>query len=127
MRGWRSPTGLLPQQLGYELRGAVTVDRVAFQQAGALPPDSWAKDVGLWLSTAASDGGFYLVGRWTLAETTDPQEFTFVETPARYARVCVYANYGHREFVSLGAFVLGVMPPPHLIETQSRPLLPRPR
>jgi hypothetical protein len=121
--GWRSQTGLLPQQAGYELRGAVPVDRVAFQQAPALPRESWAKDVGLLLSATAPDAGFYQVGRWTLAATPAPQEFTFVETLARYARVCLYASYGGREYVSLGALVLGVMPPPPLIDTQNKPLL----
>jgi hypothetical protein len=55
---------------------------------------------------------------------TAPQEFTFVETFARYARVCLYASHGGREYVSLGAFVLGTMPPAHLMDTQSKPLLP---
>jgi hypothetical protein len=125
--GWRSQTGLFPQMIGYELGGTVTVDRVAFQQASRLPPESWAKDVGLLLSTEAPDAGFYQVGRWSLVQTLDPQEFTFVETPARYARVCLYANYGGREYVSLGALVLGVMPPPSLMDTQNKPLLPRAR
>jgi hypothetical protein len=124
LRGWHSQTGLFPQQVGYELRGTVTVDRVAFQQAGTLPRESWAHEVGLSLSTAAPDAGFYLVGRWTLAQTLAPQEFTFFETPARYARICLYSSHGGKEFVSLGAVVLGVMPPQHLIQTQGRPLLP---
>src|SRR6266542_3511374 len=123
-RGWRSQTGLLPQQVGYELRAAIPIDRVAFQQSPALPRGTWARDVGLLLSVTAPDSGSYQVGRWTLAQTTAPQEFTFVETLARYARVCLYANYGSQEYVSLGAMVLGVTPPSPLIDTQNRPLLP---
>jgi hypothetical protein len=122
--GWRSQSALWPQQVGYELRGQATVDRVAFQQAGTMPAESWAKDVAVLVSTEAPDSGYYQVGRWTLAETLDPQEFTFWETAARYARVCIFANYGYTQFASLGTFVLGVTPPPTLLDTQSRPLLP---
>lgn len=125
--GWRSQTGLFPQQVGFALVGNVPIERVAFQHTAAFPPESWVKEVSLLLSTEAADRGFSHVGRWTLAQTTAPQEFWFVETPARYARICLYANYGSREFVSLGALVLGVMPPKELMHTQSYPLVSRPR
>jgi hypothetical protein len=119
---WRSPTGLFPQQLGYELAAPVTLDRVAFRQAPEAPSDSWAKEVGLLLS-GAPERGFYLVGRWTLAPSTEPQEFAFFETPARYVRVCLYGNYGHPEFVSLGIVALGVQTSDQWVG--SRPLLVR--
>jgi hypothetical protein len=125
--GWRSRTGLFPQQVGLELRGQVTVDRLAFRHTRAAPAASWAKDVGVLLTTASPEGGYYQVGRWTLQQTTEPQEFVFVETSARYVRVCLYTNHGHPEFVSLGTVALGVMPPPALIATQALPLLPKSR
>ena len=122
--GWRSQAALWPQQVGYELRGQAPVDRVAFQQASTLPRETWAKDVALLVSTEGPDVGFYQVGRWTLADTLDPQEFAFWSTPARFTRVCIFGNHGDTQAVSLGAFVLGVTPPPAQLDTQSRPLLP---
>jgi hypothetical protein len=107
--GWRSGAGAFPQQVGYELRGTASVDRAAFRHTLAAPSDSWANEVGLLLSTEGPDTGFYTVGRWTLARTTEPQEFRFWATPARYVRVCIYSNYGNRDSVSLGAFALGLV------------------
>jgi hypothetical protein len=104
--GWRSRTALFPQQVGFALRGTVEVDRVAFRHTRAAPPATWAREVGLWLSTAGPETGFSNVGRWTLAPTTAPHEFVFFETFARYARVCLYASHGSSESVSLGSFVL---------------------
>ena len=105
--GWRSQTALFPQQVGFELRGEIGIDRVAFLHSAATPRDTWAKEVALSLSTDGPDDGFYSVGRWTLAQTTAPQEFVFFGTAARYVRVCFYANYGSNEAVSLTTLALG--------------------
>jgi hypothetical protein len=121
--GWRSTTALFPQQVGFELRGQSRVERVAFQHTTATPRDSWAKEVGVLLSTEGPDAGYYLVGRWPLAQTTQPQEFLFWDTPARYVRICLYANYGNQEFVSLGQIALGVWT--NDMRAASAPLLPR--
>ncbi len=116
--GWRSRTTVFPQQLGYELRGQVEVDRVGFRHAPTSAPASRAREVSLLLSTEGSDRGFYQVGRWTLSQDTAPQEFLFFETPASYVRVCLYGNYGDSESVSLGVLALG-------IKGGIGPLLPR--
>jgi hypothetical protein len=110
--GWRSRTALFPQQIGFELRGGATVDRVGFRHTSAAPPDTWAKEVALLVSTDGPDSGFYNVLRRMLAQTTDSQEFIFFETPARYVRVCIYSNYGSSDYVSLGNLALAVTPPP---------------
>lgn len=120
--GWRSRTGIFPQQVGYELRGMAVVERVAFRHTRATPPETWAREVSLLLSTEGPDSGFYNVGRWTLAQTADAQEFLFFETPARYVRVCFYSNYGSSESISLGNFALGVWTSD--LPAASAPLLP---
>jgi hypothetical protein len=106
--GWKSRTTLFPQQLGYELRGQVEVDRIGFRHAPTSAPDTRARDVSLLLSTDGPDRGFYQVGRWALAQHTAPQEFLFFETPAAYVRLCLYSNYGASEYASLGALALGI-------------------
>ena len=120
--GWRSPSALFPQQIGYELRGQAEVERVAFRHTRATPPETWAREVALLVSTEGPDRGFYSVRRWTLAQTTEPQEFLFWETPARYVRVCVYSNYGSSEFASLGNLALGIKT--NDFRAASSPLLP---
>ncbi len=122
--GWRSHTAVLPQQVGYDLGGLAIVDRVAFRQTPLAPPASWAREVSLLLSTKAPDAGYYRVGRWALAPTLAPQEFIFVETPARYARVCILSTYGTADFASLGAVVLGAFTSD--LQAGNQPLLPPP-
>lgn len=116
--GWRSATARLPQDLTFELRQMVTVDRAAFRHLQASPPASWAREVELLLSDVAADAGFLSVGRWPLRQTTAPQEFSFQLTKARYARLRILSRHADAGYVALGEFALGVAGP------DRSPLLP---
>lgn len=107
--GWRSTSSVLPQQVGFALRQTVTLDRVAFWQTTASPPESWARDLTLLVSATAPDGDYRLAGRWTLGHVMDVQAFSFVAIQARYVRLCFQSRHGNAGVVSLGGFTLGVL------------------
>lgn len=106
--GWRTRTQALPDEIGFELREVVTLDRVAFCHTQTISPASWAKDVELILSASARDAGFVPVGRWALAQTTEPQEFSFRPTSAKFIRLRLLSRHGDATFTSLGAFAVGI-------------------
>jgi hypothetical protein len=105
--GWRSRSEALPQEVGFELREPVTLDRLAFRQTPAAPPESWAREVEVLLSASDRDSGLVSAGRWILARTTAPQEFSFRPTLARFVRLRLLARHGEAPFISLGAFAIG--------------------
>lgn len=111
-RGWRSRTAGLPQELLFALCQPVTVARATFRHLPASPPESWARAVELYLSAQPPDEqgtepGAAPVGRWTLAPTTDPQEFVFPPAAAQYIRLRILSRQGDAAFTFLGTFALG--------------------
>lgn len=105
--GWRSPGPALPQELTFELRASNLVDQIALRQTQASAPRTWAREVELELSDGAPAGAFHSAGHWTLAQTTDPQQFAFPPMRARYARLRILSRHGDGEYASLGALALG--------------------
>jgi hypothetical protein len=116
--GWRSRGEMLPQELGFNLRETITLDRAAFRHTPAYPPETWAREVELLLSLSARDAGLVLVGHWTLGQTTAPQEFSFRPTTAKFVRLRLLTRHSDASFVSLGAFAIGAQ------GQDSGPLLP---
>ncbi len=53
------------------------------------------------------------------------RRISYFGTPARYVRLCFYANYGSHDFVSLGTVALGIATAD--LQVGNSPLLPRPR
>ena len=102
---WRSPAG----RSGAELRfatGPLMVGRVIFGHSDEAPPETWAKDVEVWLSPNEDEPETIRAGRWTLAQTTAPQSFTFPRTLARSVRLRVLSNHGGADHTSLAEFAL---------------------
>jgi hypothetical protein len=94
-------------QLSFRLREPADLDRVAFRNTQSPPPQSWVREVEVLLSATGEEaGGWIPVGRWTLAQTTAPQEFTFRPTLARAVKLRVLARHGDASFTSLGAFAI---------------------
>ncbi len=122
--GWRSQSAVLPQQVGFALRQAVVIDRVAFWQTSASPPAAWVRDVTLLASATMPNADFRMAGRWTLSATTDVQTFSFVAIRARYLRLCFQSRHGNADFVSLGGVMFGVLT--GTVVPDSRPLGPLP-
>ena len=87
---------------------------MAFRQTQASVPESWAREAELLLSDAGPDTGFGSAGRWVLRQVRAPQQFSFRPVRARYARLRVLSRHGEAEFVSLGAFALGMPATDHL-------------
>jgi hypothetical protein len=88
----------------------VLAGRVLFAHSNGAPPETWAKDVEVWLSPGGDFGEAVHAGRWTLEPTTSPQEFTFPRTAVRAVRLRLLTNFGAREQTSLAEFAL--LPPP---------------
>jgi hypothetical protein len=108
--GWRSRTDALPVTLRFSLRDSVVLDRAAFRQTEASPPPFWARDVELLLSATGEDAGWIPVGRWALAQTLAPQEFSYRPTLAKAIQVRVLSRHGslvEASFTSLGTFAIG--------------------
>lgn len=105
--GWRSATSALPQELTFELASVALVDHIAFRQTQASQPASWAREVELLLSAGAA-GPYTSVGTWTLAQATDPQQFSFLPKQAGYARLRVLSRYGDASYTALGAVAFGI-------------------
>jgi hypothetical protein len=105
--GWRTAGSALPQELTFQFQSIGLVDHAAFRLSQASPPASWAKDVELLLSPSAS-GPYTSVGTWTLRQTTDPQQFTFVPRQAGYARLRIVSRYGDSSYTALGAVAFGI-------------------
>lgn len=83
-----------------------------FAHSRAAPPESWAKEVEVWVALSF-DGlerpDAIRIGRWTLAQSTDAQTFPIPPTRVAGARLQVLSNYGSPEYTSLAEFAL--LPP----------------
>lgn len=106
---WRSTPGFTTADLRLKVRNTTPAGRVVFAHSRAAPPDTWAKDVELWIALGDDWTDAVRVGQWTLSQTTDPQEFPFPATRIGSARVRILSNYGSADYVSLAE--IAVLPP----------------
>ncbi len=110
---WRAPTGYTTADLRLRVRDTTPAGRVVFAHSwgphGEAPPETWAKDVEVWIALSADGADAIRIGRWTLAQTTDAQEFPLPPTRVASARLRILSNYGSAEYVSLAEFAL--LPP----------------
>jgi hypothetical protein len=102
---WRTLQGRLTAELRWPTQSDV-VARALFAHSLALPQETWAKDVEVWLSPAPNDPETILAGHWTLAQTTEPQYFAFPSTQIFAVRLRVLSNHGGGEYTSLAEFAL---------------------
>ena len=103
---WRSPPGFATADIRLRVRDATTAGRVLLALSTTAPRETWAKDVEVWISLSPDGAQAVLVGRWTLAATTEPQEFGFASTPVAHVRLRILSNYGSAEYTSLSEFAL---------------------
>jgi hypothetical protein len=108
---WRSTPGFTTADLRLKVRNTTLAGRVVFAHSRAAPPETWAKDVEVWISLGDDWGDgtdAVRVGQWTLAQTTDAQAFAFPPARIASARVRILSNYGSADYVSLAEIaVLG--------------------
>jgi hypothetical protein len=108
--GWRSATASYPQDVVVEHDSVSNVSKVILTQQPNEPKDTWARTIEVDVSTDGPDRGFVKVGQWQLAQTTDPQKFTFPAAPSKWIRLRILSNYGSAEYTSLGEFDAYVVP-----------------
>ena len=102
---WRTLQGRVTAELRWSIQPS-TVGRVLFDHSAAFPQDTWAREVEVWLSPAPTEPQTILAGRWTLAQTIEPQSFALSRTLTYGARLRVLSNYGSGEYTSLAEFAL---------------------
>lgn len=109
---WRSPTGFTAAELRLRVRDTAPAGQVLFAHSRAAPPESWAKEVEVWVALSF-DGlerpDAIRIGRWTLAQSTDAQAFPMPPARVAGARLRILSNYGSPEYTSLAEFAL--LPP----------------
>ena len=112
---WRSASGQLPIDLqfaaGETARGRpvpALAGRILFAHSTAAAPETWAKDVEVWVSLTPEQDDPQLLGRWTLDQRTGPQVFAFPRQPMWALWLRILSNYGSAEFTSLAEF--GLLP-----------------
>lgn len=108
--GWRSADATFPQDIVVEHQNVSTIQKVILTQQPNEPPDTWARDFEIQVSTEGPDRGFVTVGHWQLQQVEGPQRFTFAPVPSRWTRLRILSNYGSREYTSLAEFDAYVVP-----------------
>ncbi len=107
---WQSPAGFTTADLRLRVRDTSPTARVLFAHSTAAPPETWAKDVEVWISLHPEGADSIRLGQWTLAQATGAQEFPCPPTHVASVRLRVMSNYGSSEYASLAEFAL--LPPP---------------
>ena len=102
---WRTREGQITAELRYTTSPAAA-ERVVFAHSAAFPPETWAKEVEVWLSIGPDTPDELRAGRWTLSQTTGEQSFAFPRVSVHGVRLRVLSNYGSREYTSLAEFAL---------------------
>jgi hypothetical protein len=103
---WRSAPGRPGADVRLTTGAPVLAGRVLFALSASTPPETWARDVEVWVSADPEDPGGVLAGRWALAPTTEPQVFAFPRTTVRAVRLRVLTNQGRAASTSLAEFAL---------------------
>ncbi len=103
---WHSAPGRVNVVLRFATREPVLAGRVLFAHSTLAPPETWAKEVAVLVSTTADDRDMVLAGQWTLTATTQPQEFAFPRSLVQSVWLRILSNYGSTEYTSLAEFAL---------------------
>jgi hypothetical protein len=111
---WQSVDGRLPIDLQFAAgetgRGGRPIPalagRLVFAHSSVAPPETWAKDVEVWVSLTPDQDDRELLGRWTLEQRTGAQLFVFARRPVWGLWLRILSNYGSAEFTSLAEFAL---------------------
>lgn len=104
---WRSVRGRVVADLILTAtQEPVLAGRLLFAHSAAVASETWAKEVEAWASPSLDAGAATLVGRWALAETTEPQVFDFPRQQVRTLRLRVLSNHGNAEATTLAEVAL---------------------
>ena len=105
-RGWSSdkfdPIARDAVTFGFADNKIVNIGKLVLNPGTDLPPERWAKDVEVQISTETADGPYASVAQLTLKQSATPQSFDILPTPARFVRLAFRSNYGSDRAVGLG-------------------------
>lgn len=108
--GWRSASATFPQEIVVEAGQPARVEKLFFAQSPTEPPETFARDVEVLVSSTSATEGFRSIGRFTLAQTLEPQRFEIPGVDFKWVRLRVLSNYGSPDYVSLHEFDCYVLP-----------------
>ena len=105
-RGWASdrydPIAMDAVTFGFTGNRVVKLGRIVINPATDLPPERWAKDVEVQVSTEGAEGPYQPVAQLTLRQQGTPQSFDVLPVEARFVRLQIRSNYGSDRAVALG-------------------------
>ncbi len=104
--GWSSnkfdPIARDSVTFGFAGNKQFTVGKIVLNPATDLPPERWAKDVEVQVSTGTAEGPYVSIAQLSLKQSATPQEFAILPTPARFVRLVFRSNFGSDRAVALG-------------------------
>jgi hypothetical protein len=103
---WRSAPNALTPDIRLTANEPVLAARLLFGHSAEALPDTWAKEVEAWASPGLGEGGLALVGRWSLAQTTEAQVFAFGRRQVRTVRLRILSNHGSPQYTTLAEVAL---------------------
>jgi hypothetical protein len=78
------------------------IGKVVVNPTAAVPPERWAKDIEVQVSTESAEGPYRTAALLTLRREAKPQEFLILPSQAKYVRFLFRANQGSDRAVALG-------------------------
>ena len=80
--------------------------RVLFAHASDAPPETWAKEVEVWISLTPGQETLTPLGTWTLEQRPGPQSFSFPRRAVWALTLRIHSNHGHPTETTLAEFAL---------------------
>jgi len=107
--GWRSEGRAFPHEVIFEPQQLTRFEKVVLTQQINEPEDTFIRDFEVQVATAAPEGPYRTIGRWTLDQHLEPQRFEFPPAEARWIKLVALTNYGG-PYASLAEFNAYILP-----------------
>lgn len=104
---WRSESALFPQEFIIAIErqvlggGQAFTNTITLQTSEQSPPETWAREFRVFVSTESAEGPWEEVGTFTLAQSPLLQRFSYETRPTWYVKLVLLDNHGSSEFTSL--------------------------
>lgn len=104
--GWISnrfdPVNMDAVTFGFKDNELHRIGKFVLTAATVAPPERWAKDIEVQVSTETAEGPYSAVAQLTLRRAPEPQEFLILPTQARFVRLMFRSNWGSDRAIALG-------------------------
>lgn len=105
-RGWATnqydPISMDAVTFGFAGNRVVKLGRIVINPLTDLPPERWAKDIEVQVSTDSAEGPYEPIAQLTLRQQGVPQSFDILPVDARFVRLQLRSNYGSDRATALG-------------------------